>query len=247
MIEDALEKHFSRAETSNNEHFAQMEQRFDSLQTELSLLREETLALRADHSALLKHTEKLERTTASLSNSASATDLKLADLEDRSRRNTICLHRLPEGHEGMNVLQFLIKQFCRWSPSLADSPSEIMRATRIGPPRSGGSKLRPLIMQCLHYTVRNSILKAMKETLSLLPDHGESTPGRFPSFPVIPSNGVLIFPVREQVVWICSIERKLILPLFKNLTCLWMMFRFSNKHIFFIPQEVKRCANCTQM
>lgn len=76
MIEDALEKHFSRAETSNNEHFALMEQRFDSLQTELSSLREETLALWADHSALLKRTEKLERTTASLSNSASATDLK---------------------------------------------------------------------------------------------------------------------------------------------------------------------------
>lgn len=126
MIEDALEKHFSQAETSNNEHFARMEQRFDSLQTELSSLREETLALRADHSALLKRTKKLERTTASLSNSVSATDFKLADLEDRSRRNNICLHGLPEGHEGTNALQFLIKQFCLWSPSLADSPPEIM-------------------------------------------------------------------------------------------------------------------------
>lgn len=162
LIDAALEKHFARAENSNKEHFARMEKRFDSLQSELSSLKVETQALRSDHSALLKRTETLERTAASLSDTTSAIQLKLADLEDRSRRNNICFHGLPEGVEGPNAQQYLMKQLCQWCPSLADPPLEIMRAHRIGPPR-GGSKPRVFIAQCLRYTDRNRILKAMRD------------------------------------------------------------------------------------
>lgn len=165
MIDAALEKYFARAEISNKEHFSRMEQRFDSLQSELSSLKEETRALRADHSGLLKRTEKLERIAASRAVSATVVDLKLADLEDRSRRNNICLHGLPEEAEGTNAIQYLVKQFGQWSPSLGDPPPEIMRAHRIGPPRRG-SKPRVLIMQCLRYTDRNRILKAMRDRAS---------------------------------------------------------------------------------
>ena len=92
------------------------------------MLKEETRALRADHSALLKRTETPESTTVSLANSASPADLKMADLEDRSHRNNICSHGLPEGSEGTNTLQYLTKQFCQSSPSFVDPPPEIMRA-----------------------------------------------------------------------------------------------------------------------
>ncbi len=209
LIDVALEKHFARAENSNKEHFARMEQRFDSLQSELSSLKVETRALRSDHSALLKRTKTLERTTASLSDTVSVTQLKLADLEDRSRRNNICFHGLPEGAEGPNTQQYLMKQLCQWCPSLADPPLKIMRAHRIGPPRRG-TKPRVLIMQCLRYTDRDRILKAMRdspmevssevvpllsgfqrtdqrETQSLLSSHGASPASRFPSVLVVSS------------------------------------------------------------
>lgn len=164
LIDAVLEKYFAGADLSSREHVSHMEQQFDSLQFELSSPKEETRALRTDHSVLLKHTEKLERTTASLSDSASAAVLKLPDLEDRSRRNNICIHGLPEGYEGANAVQYLSNQLHRWFPSLAESTPEIMRAHRIGPPRSGGSKPRVLIMLCLRYTDRACIMKAITDT-----------------------------------------------------------------------------------
>lgn len=164
LIDAALEKHFSRAETTSKERFSRLEQRFDSLQADLALLKDETRALRADYTTLRTRTVKVESTTASLSNAMKGAEAKLADLEDRSRRNNICIHGLPEGREGSNIIQYLTTQLPVWFPTLGDNPPEIMRAHRVGTLRGNTSKSRVLIFVCLRYTDRIRILKAARDS-----------------------------------------------------------------------------------
>lgn len=113
----------------------------------------------------MKHTEKVEYSSTSLSNLKEAAEVKLADLEDRSRRNNICIHGLPEGREGSNIIQYLTNQLPVWFPTLGDAPPEIMRAHRVGPPWGNAtSKSRVLIFVCLWYTDRIRILKAARDS-----------------------------------------------------------------------------------
>lgn len=49
LIEAAIEKHFSKAEAIAKERFICLEQRFDSLQSDVSSLKEEIKVLRADN------------------------------------------------------------------------------------------------------------------------------------------------------------------------------------------------------
>lgn len=72
-------------------------------------------------------------------------ETKLAELEDRSRRNNICVPGLPEGKEGPNVTQFLTNQMPLWFPTLRDAPAEFMRAHRIGPP-CGNTTAKPRVL-----------------------------------------------------------------------------------------------------
>ncbi len=57
--------------------------------------------------------------------------LKLADMEDRSRRCNVCITRLPEGHEGSNAVQFLTKSLPKWFPTLGNLKGDIMHAYRV--------------------------------------------------------------------------------------------------------------------
>ena len=92
LIDIALEKHFSRADDIAKERFASLDKRLDILQSDILLLKKETGALRIDYVTLMKRTKKVERSSGSLAKSLMAVEAKLADLEDRSRRNNVCVH-----------------------------------------------------------------------------------------------------------------------------------------------------------
>ncbi|MGH0147252.1 UNVERIFIED_CONTAM: hypothetical protein FKN15_011611 [Acipenser sinensis] len=73
---------------------------------------------------------------------------KVADLEDRSRRNNIRLVGLPEGIEGEDAVGFLQDMLPKWFPALSQRKFEIERGHRIyGHFSSDDRKPRQLILQ----------------------------------------------------------------------------------------------------
>lgn len=89
--------------------------------------------------------------------------LKLADMEDRSRRCNVRDIGMPEGIEGSNAVQFLTKSLPKWFPTLSKLEDEVMRAHRVysdnNRKRSGP---RTLIFKTLWYITRQLILRAAK-------------------------------------------------------------------------------------
>lgn len=77
---------------------------------------------------------------------------KMADLEDRSRRNNVCI---------MNPQ--ILGSLPVWFPSLAEAKPEIMRAHRKGPLKKSG-RPRTVIMKMLHYTDHDSILRSSRKS-----------------------------------------------------------------------------------
>lgn len=57
-------------------------------------------------------------------------ELKLADMEDRSRRCNIHVIGLKDGLEGSNAIQYLTRSLPEWFPTFAEVYIEIMRAHR---------------------------------------------------------------------------------------------------------------------
>lgn len=90
--------------------------------------------------------------------------LKLADMEDRSRRCNVRVIGLAEGIEGSNAVQFLTNSLPEWFPSLVDCRGEIMRAHRI---YGDNNKIRPgprtMIFNVLRFTTCQNILRAAKK------------------------------------------------------------------------------------
>ncbi|KAJ1080632.1 hypothetical protein NDU88_000826 [Pleurodeles waltl] len=85
---------------------------------------------------------------------------KLTDMEDRSWRDNICLHGIPENEEGSDVQAFLSSTLPKLT-SLDFSPSiEFQGAHRIGPKRSDNSaRPRPIIACLLRHNQTCQILK----------------------------------------------------------------------------------------
>lgn len=165
LIETALEKYFSKAEEASKQGFARLEQRLDSLRDDFVALKEETMTLREMNTNLMARTASVEQTATTLAKSMTTVEKKLAELEDRSRRNNIVVHGLCEGKENSNALQYITAQLPLWFSTLKDSPPEIMRAHRIGPPRGNATtKPRVMIFMCLRYTDRARILKAARDS-----------------------------------------------------------------------------------
>ncbi|KAJ1165164.1 hypothetical protein NDU88_005593 [Pleurodeles waltl] len=70
---------------------------------------------------------------------------KLTDLEERSRRNNICLLGFPEGIEGADILSYLLDTLPKLTDTTFDPPLEFQRAHRLGPKRQDGKgRTRPI-------------------------------------------------------------------------------------------------------
>uniref|UniRef100_A0A672GF89 L1 transposable element RRM domain-containing protein n=1 Tax=Salarias fasciatus TaxID=181472 RepID=A0A672GF89_SALFA len=165
LIEKTLEKHFAKAEAASKEGFTRLEQRLDALRSDFLSLKEETKALKEAHTNLTERTAGVEQAHTALSKTMTTVETKLAEQEDRSRQNNIIVHGLGEGKQGSNALQYITAQLPLWFPILKEMPPEIMKAHRIGPPRSNATaKPRVMIFMCLRYTDRARILKAARDS-----------------------------------------------------------------------------------
>ncbi|KAJ1209540.1 hypothetical protein NDU88_004914 [Pleurodeles waltl] len=86
---------------------------------------------------------------------------KLTDMEDRSRRDNIRLHGIPENEEGVDVQSFLRSILPKLTSLDFDPPTEFQRAHRVGPKRSGNSsRPRPIIACLLRHNQTRQILQA---------------------------------------------------------------------------------------
>ncbi|KAJ1112509.1 hypothetical protein NDU88_000773 [Pleurodeles waltl] len=88
---------------------------------------------------------------------------KLTDMEDRSWRDNIRLHGIPENEEGTDMQAFLSSTLPKLTSLDFDPPIEFQRAHRIGPKRSGNpSRPRPIIACLLRHNQTRQILQAAR-------------------------------------------------------------------------------------
>ncbi|KAJ1185301.1 hypothetical protein NDU88_002095 [Pleurodeles waltl] len=88
---------------------------------------------------------------------------KLTDMEDRSRRDNIRLHGIPE-NEDVDVQSFLRSILPKLTSLDFDPPIEFQRAHRVGPKRPGNSsRPRPIIACLLRHNQTRQILQAARK------------------------------------------------------------------------------------
>ncbi|KAJ1091351.1 hypothetical protein NDU88_004478 [Pleurodeles waltl] len=86
---------------------------------------------------------------------------KLTDMEDRSLRDNIRLHGIPENEEGVDVQSFLRSILPKLTSLDFDPLIEFQRAHRVGPKRPGNSsRPRPIIACLLRHNQTHQILQA---------------------------------------------------------------------------------------
>ncbi|KAL7405676.1 hypothetical protein ABVT39_005620 [Epinephelus coioides] len=141
-LEAVLMKHFNKAEKNANERFDRLETELEKMQATLTKHAEEIDKQRIISAKLRERLKKAEATASLQGESLEQIQSKLADLEDRSRRDNLRLIYLQEGEEKGNALAYLSANIPKWFPKLAANPPELMRAHRIGPPRQSPSAPR---------------------------------------------------------------------------------------------------------
>ncbi len=141
--------------------------------------------------------------------------LKIADMEDRSRRSNVRLVGLREGVEGDDCIAFLKANLPKWIPSIATREIKIERAHRI---YSDKQSKRPctVIFKLLDYTDRQAVLKGARaaypvkfgsETLHFFPDYSADTTKKRKAFTEVRKKmdtlGIqlfLLFPATLKVI-----------------------------------------------
>ena len=107
------------------------EDKLNVIQSDLSSLSASIGVVKADISALKNTVKENSGAVANLESVLYTLELKLADMEDRSRRCNVRVIGLKEGVEGSNSVQYLNRALPEWFPSLQSEQPEIMRAHRI--------------------------------------------------------------------------------------------------------------------
>ncbi|KAJ1196047.1 hypothetical protein NDU88_005307 [Pleurodeles waltl] len=88
---------------------------------------------------------------------------RLIDLEDRSRRNNICLLGIPEGTEGADIPSYLRDMLPNLTNTTFDPPVEFQRAHRLGPKRQDGKgRPRPIIACMLSHGQAHQLLQTAR-------------------------------------------------------------------------------------
>lgn len=104
-------------------------------------------------------------------------ELKLAEMEDRSRRNNVRIIGIKEGREADDPVGFLQRQLPLWIPKLHNKPViEIDRAHRIHGKHTAS---RTMIFRCLRYQDRHTILQGAREAQRKGPIRDEQAILRF--------------------------------------------------------------------
>ncbi len=141
--------------------------------------------------------------------------LKIADMEDRSRRSNVRLVGLREGVEGDDCIAFLKANLPKWIPSIATREIKIERAHRIYSDKQS-KRPRTVIFKLLDYTDRQAILKGARavypvkfgsETLHFFPDYSADTTKKRKAFTEVRKKmdtlgiqSFLLFPATLKVI-----------------------------------------------
>lgn len=143
---------------------------------QMAEFRSEMVAMRADTSKCMEVMETSENRLGEVDSRLSASVSKLTalcasledkvtDMEDRSRRDNIRVHGIPENSDTSNPLTYLSAAIPKWFPKLGSV--EIMRAHRVGAAKadSNGKPFpRTLLLKLLRFTDRDRILGAARKT-----------------------------------------------------------------------------------
>ncbi|KAJ1155906.1 hypothetical protein NDU88_008631 [Pleurodeles waltl] len=129
--------------------------RIEGMDASITSLTLETKSMRSDIAGFQSRLTGLEHRLGSLETQVAASqDLlylrsKLTDIEDRSRRDNICLLGIPENEEGTDIQAFLGSTLPKLTSLDFDPPVEFQRAHRVGPKRSDKSSRSRPIITCL--------------------------------------------------------------------------------------------------
>lgn len=190
VIEETMARFFREAEEKSEARQSRLEKRLDSMQSVLTRHTEDIKTLRTETSRLQERMAQTEKITNEQLSQFREVSSKLITMEDRARRDNLLILNLKEGMEGQSALAYLNKMLPNWFPALATSPPELMRAHRLGHPRSvpAGSttRPRPVIINCLRFTDRDILLKEARRNppevagavLKFAPDYSEHTSKR---------------------------------------------------------------------
>lgn len=148
--------------------FTGLNEKLDGIKTDLAKCTSDIQSLRSDYSILSKRMDDAERSTA---DNKAKFEAKIADMEDRSRRDNLRIMGVAEGSEGSNAVQYITSNISKWFPDLSEDRIEIMRAHRIPLPRNANTNSpRTLICKLLRFTDCERILKAARRTPLTLGD-----------------------------------------------------------------------------
>ncbi|KAI4830857.1 hypothetical protein KUCAC02_002461 [Chaenocephalus aceratus] len=107
------------------------EGKLTSIQTDLMVLSESIGTVKAEMGKIRLDVVKNSGMLATHEDTLDMMQLKLVDMEDRSRRCNVRITGLAEGLKGSNAIQFLTHSLPKWFPSLGNLKGELMRAHRI--------------------------------------------------------------------------------------------------------------------
>ncbi|KAK3559295.1 hypothetical protein QTP86_010735 [Hemibagrus guttatus] len=110
-----------------------------------------------------RETRGLKQDIVGCKSDVSKFQAKLAELEDRERRNNVRLLGLAPNREGGDAIRFLTEMLPKWIPSLSNRPIEIERAHRIYGQQSSTETGRTIIFKVLRYQDHQSILDRARE------------------------------------------------------------------------------------
>ncbi len=108
MIASAMEKQQSFIEAQ----FKTLQDRLDNIQKELSSCSSGVRELRDRYSILSGRVSKTEKNFEKCTTKMVTYEEKLADLEDRSRRDKVRIMNLPEGVEDVNLMSYISDSRC---------------------------------------------------------------------------------------------------------------------------------------
>lgn len=160
-IETTLEKYFRNAELKAQERFTRLDKKLDSMQASVSRNTADIKIIRAQIITTQERANNSEKSFSIALEKIRDLEAKNADMEDRSRRDNLRLNGLKEGTELAGARAYLVENFPKWFPAVADSPPELMRAHRMGQQKP--NRVRTVIMKFLRSTDRDRILAEFRK------------------------------------------------------------------------------------
>lgn len=110
-----------------------------------------------------RETRGLKQDVVGCKTDVSKLQVKLAELEDRERRNNVRIVGLSPNREGGDAIRFIQEMLPKWIPSLSNRPIEIERAHRIYGQQKSTETGRTMIFKVLRYQDRQAILDGARE------------------------------------------------------------------------------------